>query len=759
MSDEQGGARRPAGLLSHMTSPSKNRAPLAIATGYLIVGILWIIFSDRLLVLLTSTEASLARWQTIKGWAYVLVTAILLYGIISRYTTRWLRVEKNLRESESRFRRAILRFPLPTLLHAEGGEILLVNEMWSEKSGYARDDLQTIADWTERVYGEQENKIRADIEKLYASDGRVDEGEYVITTRSGEERTWHFDSTPLGRLPDGRRLVLSVAEDVTERREMQDTLRESESRYRLLAETAQDIICIHDLDGHIQYLNKAGLDHLMGGDWQEFGEGKHIANYVVGAGQQGLEQRYTQRLAGDTSKYLYETQLINAQQEIVPVEISSAPIVQNGEIASILLVARDLTQRQETEKALRENERLLRTIIDATPNCVFVKDKRGRYILANETMAKLYGTTPEEMIGKTDEEFVQMGKIALEDTKPFAHHDESVIDRGMPTLNREISIRLAAGETHWLQMVKKPIAMPRDTEALLGVAIDITVRKQALDELERHRLHLEELVAERTTELEARVTDVRRLNRAMTNLLEDLQASNQRLEQTRARLQDANRELNDFAYVVSHDLKAPLRGITQLSNWIREDYASALDSDGQEMLELLVGRAKRMHDLIEGILQYSRVGRLRQREREIDLNEMVLDIVDLLAAPPHIKIDMITELPTVVGEEIRFRQVFQNLLSNAIKFMDKPQGRVTIACENQKTAWQFSVSDNGPGIAEKYYDKVFQIFQTLRPRDEYESTGVGLALVKKIVEAWGGRVWLDSTVGEGSTFYFTLPKQ
>jgi light-regulated signal transduction histidine kinase (bacteriophytochrome) len=308
-------------------------------------------------------------------------------------------------------------------------------------------------------------------------------------------------------------------------------------------------------------------------------------------------------------------------------------------------------------------------------------------------------------------------------------------------------------------MVKKPIAMPRDTEALLGVAIDITVRKQALDELERHRLHLEELVAERTTELEARVTDVRRLNRAMTNLLEDLQASNQRLEQTRARLQDANRELNDFAYVVSHDLKAPLRGITQLSNWIREDYASALDSDGQEMLELLVGRAKRMHDLIEGILQYSRVGRLRQREREIDLNEMVLDIVDLLAAPPHIKIDMITELPTVVGEEIRFRQVFQNLLSNAIKFMDKPQGRVTIACENQKTAWQFSVSDNGPGIAEKYYDKVFQIFQTLRPRDEYESTGVGLALVKKIVEAWGGRVWLDSTVGEGSTFYFTLPKQ
>jgi signal transduction histidine kinase len=244
----------------------------------------------------------------------------------------------------------------------------------------------------------------------------------------------------------------------------------------------------------------------------------------------------------------------------------------------------------------------------------------------------------------------------------------------------------------------------------------------------------------------------------MTNLLEDLQASNRRLERTSAQLKAANEELNDFAYVVSHDLKAPLRGIIQLSNWLSDDYADALDAEGQEMLGLMVGRARRMHDLIEGILQYSRVGRIHEREKEIDLNALVRDVLDLLAPSEDITVEIPSNMPTLRGAETRFRQVFQNLLSNAFKFLDKPQGQVTIICEEQDGAWLFGVADNGPGIAEKYYDKVFQMFQTLAPRDEYESTGVGLALVKKIVETWGGRIWLDSTVGEGSTFYFTFPK-
>jgi len=177
------------------------------------------------------------------------------------------------------------------------------------------------------------------------------------------------------------------------------------------------------------------------------------------------------------------------------------------------------------------------------------------------------------------------------------------------------------------------------------------------------------------------------------------------------------------------------------------------------MLALLTGRTQRMHNLIDGILQYSRVGRVTENETSQDLNLLVQETVEDLDPPGHIQITVKDQLPTVVGERTRLWQVFQNLLGNAIKFMDKPQGRISVGCVDEGTHWRFSVADNGPGIGEQHYDKVFQMFQTLAPRDEFESTGIGLALVQRIVEAWGGSIWLESTVGQGSTFFFTLPKK
>ncbi|MFQ5572017.1 MAG: ATP-binding protein, partial [Rhodothermales bacterium] len=230
------------------------------------------------------------------------------------------------------------------------------------------------------------------------------------------------------------------------------------------------------------------------------------------------------------------------------------------------------------------------------------------------------------------------------------------------------------------------------------------------------------------------------------------------LREAHDELERSNAELADFAYVVSHDLKAPLRAVSQLATWISEDYAECLDDKGQEKLNLLIGRIHRMHNLIEGILQYSRIGRVREDEARVNLHTLVQETVETLAPPEHITVTIDEALPSVVGEPARLRQVFQNLLSNAVKYMDKPNGRVRIGCEDEGAHWRISVADNGPGIAETYHHKIFQMFQTLTPRDEFESTGVGLALVKKIVEANGNRVWLESTVGEGSTFYFTLPK-
>ncbi len=289
--------------------------------------------------------------------------------------------------------------------------------------------------------------------------------------------------------------------------------------------------------------------------------------------------------------------------------------------------------------------------------------------------------------------------------------------------------------------------------------VALAEQRRTEKELRKHRDHLEELVTERTAELNARVAEVERLNRAMTNLLQDLQAANRNLEQTARELQKANKELADFAYIVSHDLKAPLRAISQLAGWVSTDYADVLDADGQEMLTLLTGRTQRMHNLIEGILQYSRIGRVREKERNVDLKQLVQEIIETLAPPEQVQPSVRDTLPTVAGEPTRLTQVFQNLLDNALKFMDKPQGRVGVGCVEQESHWLFSVSDDGPGIEEKHHARIFQMFQTLTPRDETESTGIGLALVKKIVETWGGKIWVESTVGQGSTFFFTLPKE
>ena len=223
-------------------------------------------------------------------------------------------------------------------------------------------------------------------------------------------------------------------------------------------------------------------------------------------------------------------------------------------------------------------------------------------------------------------------------------------------------------------------------------------------------------------------------------------------------LSAANEELKNFAYIVSHDLKAPLRAIGSLADWLTTDQAGKLDDEGREHLSLLNQRVRRMDGLIEGILQYSRVGRVRETQSKVDLNQLLRDVIDSLAPPEHIAITVAGALPTIRTEKTRIQQVFQNLLSNAIKYMDKPHGEIRIDCTDAGEDWEFSVSDNGPGIEARHFKRIFQLFQTLAPRDRVESTGVGLALVKKIIELYGGKIWLESKPGEGSTFFFTLPK-
>lgn len=227
-------------------------------------------------------------------------------------------------------------------------------------------------------------------------------------------------------------------------------------------------------------------------------------------------------------------------------------------------------------------------------------------------------------------------------------------------------------------------------------------------------------------------------------------------EQVLKDLQKSNQELNDFAHVVSHDLKSPLRSMNTLVNWIKEDSSEFASEEINKNFDMLLRRIDRMDLMINGILNYASIDKVGIVNKKIELQVIVDDILDSIYIPDHFKVTMKHKLPIVRGDSYKYIQLFQNLISNAVKYSDKEQGVIEIGCVSKGKFWQFHVKDNGIGIPEKYQEKVYQIFQVLQESDD--STGVGLSIVKKVVDFYNGNVWVESEVGVGTTFYFTLPK-
>jgi len=399
-----------------------------------------------------------------------------------------------------------------------------------------------------------------------------------------------------------------------------------------------------------------------------------------------------------------DLELVDAKNQLeIRVEQRTAELTTANE-----QLTREVAERKRAEEQLRKAEERYRTQFEGALDAIFVADAETGIITdCNPAGTELVGREKSELVGKHQRILHPPGRIEGEFSRSFKEH-----------------LGEKQGQTLETQVVTKT-----------GRIRDVAIRANLLEI--RGKKLLQGIFRD--------VTEQKKAGQRQAQLLEQLERTNQ--------------ELKDFAYIVSHDLKAPLRGINTLVKWISSDYADKFDQEGMEQMNLLLSRVDRMHNLIDGILQYSRVGRVKEEKTQVNLNELVPDIIDTLAPPENITITIEDELPVIECEKTRIVQVFQNLLSNAIKYMDKPQGKIRVACIDKDNCWRFSVADNGPGIEEKYFEKIFQMFQTLRPRDEFESTGVGLTVVKKIVEIHSGRIWVESKVGEGSTFFFTMPKQ
>jgi PAS domain S-box-containing protein len=384
----------------------------------------------------------------------------------------------------------------------------------------------------------------------------------------------------------------------------------------------------------------------------------------------------------------------------------------------------DLSQKRvgQIMNDLSREHTLLRTLIDNLPDSIYVKDLQGRKIMTNRADLEFLGFESEDQVlGKTDRE------ILLEKFTPELHaNDLTVIQSGQPLINQEEFLTGVNQQARWLLTSKIPL---KDEEGkitgLVGIGRDITARKQSEEEIRRLNAELEQRVLERTRQLE-----------------------------------EANHDLESYSYSVSHDLRAPLRAIDGFVKVLWEEYSLSMDSVALKYLVRIRDNSAKMGKLIDDLLKFSRVGQEQVNKEMVDLPSLIHEVYDELyeecGSTRNINLS-IDELPQVEGDKVLLRQVFTNLLSNAIKYTSKgDQAEIGVGTIRQNGEIVFFIHDNGVGFDMTYADKLFGVFQRLHRESEFEGTGVGLAIVKRIIEKHGGRIWAESEVDKGSTFYFTI---
>jgi light-regulated signal transduction histidine kinase (bacteriophytochrome) len=254
------------------------------------------------------------------------------------------------------------------------------------------------------------------------------------------------------------------------------------------------------------------------------------------------------------------------------------------------------------------------------------------------------------------------------------------------------------------------------------------------------------------------ITERQRVSAKLESRARELVQLNASINNTNRLLAERNLDLDRFTYVVSHDLKAPLRAISNLSEWIEEDIAGQITSETQKQMQLLRGRVLRLDKLLDGLLHYSRVGRIPSQIESVEVGALLAEIVETLNPPSTFKIEISPDMPVLKARELLLKQVFSNLIDNAVKHHPSESGLVQVSVIDRGDRYEFTVADDGKGIDPKFHDKIFEIFQILESRDKRESTGIGLAIVKKIVETEGGTIHLESQVNKGATFRFTWLK-
>ena len=336
-----------------------------------------------------------------------------------------------------------------------------------------------------------------------------------------------------------------------------------------------------------------------------------------------------------------------------------------------------------------------------------------------------------------------MGSLLKRQIKKYLAGDESAVDSGFLAAVQE---SYATYEDH-IAMLQRAIKLSSDE--LFEANQKLREEAKSLKEINSNLEFM--LNSLNPTDVPVAFNPIEHIKQQSAEII----LINQQREELLKSLGSQNQELNEYAHVVSHDLKAPLRNINTLITWVIEDNAGKLDEVSTNSLNLILFNVEKMDLLIKGILDYSSIDKLQSEDRVVDFNFMVQEILQTLILPGTMDVNIVNVLPNMYGNFYRFRQLFQNIIENAIKYNNKQNGVIEIGCsEEQDGTVEFYIKDNGRGIPAAYFDKIFNVFTKLDSTNQ--SSGIGLSIVKKIIKLYKGRIWLTSKENEGTTFYFTL---
>lgn len=518
-----------------------------------------------------------------------------------------------------------------------------------------------------------------------------------------------------------------VLDDISEKKALEVELRQSEESYRLMVENVRDYaIFMLDTTGHIVTWNE-GAKRIKGYSASEI-IGKHFSSFYTA---QDLETKKPERelkIAVATGKYEEEGWRVRKDGSVfwASVVITALFNQQNKHIG-FSKVTRDLTDRKKNEEVLRQSEERYRSLVEqVTDYEICMLDEKGKIISWNEGAKKLKGYTNEEIIGKYfsifyPEEDILNGKPAHE--LAVARREGKYEEEGW-RLRKD-------GSRFWANVIIA--AVYNADNLLLGyskVTRDLTERKEA--------------------------------ERALRLSYERYRKLADELKITNKELSSANKELEQFTSIVSHDLQEPIRTIKSFLQLMEIKINEGQFNDLNTYIAKSIKASTRMRELILNLLHYSQLGKVEVVKEKINVKEVISEVVQNLKSSierSNAKIDIETDVETIEGDRVQLIQLIQNLLGNALKFTnaDKPEIKVKNYRENGHI--KFAISDNGIGIAENDLNKVFEIFRRLNTKKEYPGTGIGLAICKKIVDRHGGKIWPESRPGKGTTFYFTLNEE